>query len=189
MSQDVQIRPISPDDWDAIVAMESRAYGAIGLSEDRAALESRARASPDTCFVLHREKRPAGYLLALPYPMFRYPDLTRTEDRTFPSRNLHLHDLVIAEGFRGRGLAQHLLRHLTATAMAHGYRQMSLVAVAGSAPFWSANGFLPRNGAAPPKSYGTDAVYMCRAIPAYRAANSKPAGVAPHGSSSQDEMG
>ncbi|MCB5906325.1 GNAT family N-acetyltransferase [Streptomyces pinistramenti] len=189
MSQDVQIRHISPDDWGGIVALESRAYGAIGLSEDRAALESRARASPATCFVLDLEKRLVGYLLALPYPMFRYPDLTRAEDITFPSRNLHLHDLVIAEGLRRRGLAHRLLHHLTAKAAAHGYRQLSLVAVAGSAPFWSANGFLPHDEAVPPESYGADAVYMYRAIPSDRVLKPQPAGDVLRGPSAQHGRG
>ncbi|MFF1798820.1 GNAT family N-acetyltransferase, partial [Kitasatospora sp. NPDC058263] len=66
--------------------------------------------------VLETGDRVAGYVLALPYPRFRYPDLTRPEERTFDSRNLHLHDLVIADDLRGRGLGSRLLRHLTAVA-------------------------------------------------------------------------
>ena len=42
--------------------------------------------------------------------------LARPEERTFDSRNLHLHDLVIADDLRGRGLGSRLVRHLTETA-------------------------------------------------------------------------
>jgi GNAT superfamily N-acetyltransferase len=189
MSHEVRIRHISDDDWDGIVALEARAYAAIGLSEERTALESRVRASPTTCFALEVEQRLAGYLLALPYPTFAYPDLTRTEETAFRTRNLHLHDVVIAERLRGKGLAKRLLHHLIATAEAHDYEQISLVAVAGTDTFWAANGFVARNGGASTGSYGADAVYMSRAVPADRTENSKPTSGSLRGKSSQDEVG
>jgi ribosomal protein S18 acetylase RimI-like enzyme len=165
MDTDVRVRHISDSDWGGIVALESSAYTAFALSEGRAALESRAHVSPATCFVLDLGRHVAGYVLALPYPMFRFPDLARTEEDVFPSRNLHLHDLVIAEDLRGRGLAGHLLRHLTATAGSQRYERISLVAVAGSAGFWAANGYRPHNEVTLPASYGTNAVYMSKAVP------------------------
>ncbi|MFF3242716.1 GNAT family N-acetyltransferase [Streptomyces sp. NPDC002870] len=164
MGHDVRIRHISDGDWSGILALEASAYTDSTLSEERAALESRARASPATCFVLDFEQQIAGYLLALPYPMFQYPDLTRMEETVFHSRNLHLHDLVIAEIFRGRGLAKHLVHHLTATARSKMYERISLIAVAGSEIFWSANGYKAHHEVALPRSYGTNAVYMSKAV-------------------------
>jgi ribosomal protein S18 acetylase RimI-like enzyme len=170
-----RIRHVSDGDWGGIVALEAGAYAAIGLSEERSALESRVRASPTTCFVLEFEQRLAGYVLALPYPMYAYPDLTRSEKEIpatgtpgSPPGNLHLHDLVIAESRRGRGLAKHLLRHLTATAESDGFEQISLVAVNGSDSFWAANGFIARPGVVPEGSYGPDSVYMSKAVQANR---------------------
>jgi ribosomal protein S18 acetylase RimI-like enzyme len=159
-----RVRPVSDGDWDSIVALESSVYTDSALSEDRAALESRGRASPSTSFVLDDGERIAGYLLALPYPMFRYPDLTRVEGDVVPSDNLHLHDLVIGDDFRGSGLARRLLRHLTETARSQGYARISLVAVGGSDSFWSANGFRAEPEVALPDGYGADAVYMSREI-------------------------
>jgi len=164
MDQDVRIRPISDSDWRGIVALEARTYTEFALSEEQSALESRARASPATCFVLDLQRQVVGYVLALPYPMFQYPDLTRTEESVFPSRNLHLHDLVIAEGFRRRGLAKHLLHHLTATAGSRMYERISLVAVAGSETFWSGCGYRAHHEVAVPRSYGANAVYMSRTV-------------------------
>ncbi|MFE6685012.1 GNAT family N-acetyltransferase [Streptomyces sp. NPDC057743] len=160
-----RIRPIASDDWDAVTALESRAYAALGLSEEPAALASRAHASPDTCFALDLQRRLAGYLLALPYPAFHSPDLARAERRSFSSRNLHLHDLVIAEPLRRRGLASHLLHHLTTMATLHGYEQISLIAVAGSEPFWAANGFHSHRAVVTPDAYGPHALYMSRPLP------------------------
>jgi GNAT superfamily N-acetyltransferase len=160
----MRIRTISAGDWADIAALEAGVYAGTGLSEERAALESRARSSPATCFVLDAGHRLAGYLLSLPYPMFRCPDLTRAEQVVFRSANLHLHDLVVAEGFRGRGLAHRLLRHLAATARSQTYQRISLVAVAGSNTFWSANGFRALPQVVLPDGYGPDAMYMSRAM-------------------------
>ncbi|MEV7194371.1 GNAT family N-acetyltransferase [Streptomyces sp. NPDC093510] len=167
MTEEIRVRGIADGDWDGIVALESRAYAPLGLSEGRAALEARMRSSPATCFALDLGRRLAGYLLALPYPESEYPEL-RGVERTAPlrSRNLHLHDIVVAEHLRHRGLARHLLGRLTATARAHGYEQISLVAVGGSETFWSGRGFTARRGAPPPAGYGPTAVYMYKAVTA-----------------------
>ncbi|QES40041.1 GNAT family N-acetyltransferase [Streptomyces venezuelae] len=162
MSDVVRIRRIADADWPGIVELESRAYAPLGLSEGREALESRVDASPGTCFALDFGQHLGGYLLALPYPESAYPELNGPERGPTPaSRNLHLHDIVVAEHLRHRGLARHLLRHLMATARAHGYEQISLVAVGGSETFWSGRGFTAHAGP-PPAGYGPTAVYMSR---------------------------
>ncbi|MCF3121138.1 GNAT family N-acetyltransferase [Streptomyces arenae] len=170
MTDDIRVRRIADGDWDGIVALESRAYAPLGLSEGRAALESRMRASPATCFALDLDGELAGYLLALPYPETAYPDLGERERQSgpapLPTRNLHLHDIVVAEHLRHRGLARHLLRQLTGTALKHGYEKLSLVAVGGSETFWSARGFTARRGGVPPAGYGPTAVYMSKAVTA-----------------------
>jgi ribosomal protein S18 acetylase RimI-like enzyme len=170
MADTVTVRHLADRDWDAVVALEHDAYAGLGLSEGRTALRSRAAVSPGTCFVLDLGGRTAGYLLALPYPEFRCPDLGRVEPPApgAATRNLHLHDIVIAPALRRRGLGRHLLGHLTGTARARGDRRISLVAVGGSDRFWSARGFVPHPGVAPADGYGTDAVYMSRPVPAAR---------------------
>jgi ribosomal protein S18 acetylase RimI-like enzyme len=164
MMPSARIRHISDSDVDSIVALEASVYEGSGLSEGRVALESRACASPATCFVLEIGQRIAGYVLSLPYPIFQYPDLTRAEERVFRSRNLHLHDFVISDGFRRCGLGRHLLHHLTVTARSNMYERISLIAVAGSDTFWSAKGYRAHPELALPGSYGPNAVYMSRAI-------------------------
>ena len=163
----IRIRHIADSDWDRIVELEASAYESGGLSEGQVVLKSRARASPATCFVLETGQRIAGYMLSLPYPAFQYPDLTRAEEptaRSSRSPNLHLHDLVIADGLRRRGFGKQLLQHLTATARSSRYERISLVAVAGSDAFWSANGYHAHLELALPKSYGANAVYMSKTI-------------------------
>lgn len=189
MDHGTRIRRIADDDWDAIVALEAGAYTQLGLSEERAALQSKVWASPATCFVLDTGPRLAGYLLALPYPESAYPDLTRPEEVVFHSRNLHLHDLVVAEDLRGHGLGRQLLARLAVGARRQGYERISLVAVGGSDTFWSANGFTARDGIADPATYGAGAVYMSMALPSRRTVRPAPAGGPPGGTPTRDEVG
>jgi GNAT superfamily N-acetyltransferase len=156
----VRVRRIADGDWDAIVALEAAAYTPLGISEGRAPLESKVRASPDTCLALDVGGRTAGYLLALPYPPSAYPELSRGEQTVFRSANLHLHDLVIAADLRGRGLGRRMLGRLTADAARQGFERISLVAVGGSHTFWSAAGFRAHEGAVDSGGYGPDSVYM-----------------------------
>lgn len=165
-----RIRLLLEDDWEAVVALEERAYTASGLAEGREALRSRHRASPSTCFVLEYEGSFGGYLLALPYPPHRCPDLSVAEVRAVQDSgresNLHLHDVVIAERARGRGLARRMLRHLEETGRAGHYRTLSLVAVQGSRALWAELGYRARPETVLPASYGAEAVYMTKPVEA-----------------------
>ncbi|WP_329363285.1 GNAT family N-acetyltransferase [Streptomyces sp. NBC_00669] len=203
MTWNARIRRMADDDWEDVVGLETRAYAALGLSEGRAALESKARVSPATCFALElvpglgadpgadpgAGARLAGYLLALPYPERSYPGLARSEEAAAPSRNLHLHDLVIAEDVRGRGLGKRLLGRLTAAARAQGYEQISLIAVGGSHTFWSASGFTARDGVEA-RGYGPGSVYMTMALPSGQVEGDRTAvGGLPIGAPSREEVG
>ncbi|CAL9410940.1 Diaminopimelate decarboxylase [Streptomyces sp. enrichment culture] len=157
---EVRVRTVREDDWPRIAALEEGVYAPVSLSEGIDALRSRGRASPGTCFVLETGDRVAGYALALPYPRHRYPDLHRPEEGTYVSRNLHLHDLVIADDLRGRGLGSRLLRCLTDTARRSSYERISLIAVGGTERFWAGHGYRPDPGAELHGDYGDGAVYM-----------------------------
>ncbi|WP_406457908.1 GNAT family N-acetyltransferase [Streptomyces sp. NBC_00876] len=164
---DTRIRLLQEDDWNELVTLEELAYAASGLSEGEAALRSRHRASPSTCFVLEHTGGFGGYLLALPYPLFRCPDLSLAEegeDGAVQGSNLHLHDLVIAERVRGRGLAHRMHQHLEEAGRAASCRTLSLVAVHGSQTLWSSLGYRTRTEIGLPASYGPEAVYMVKSL-------------------------
>lgn len=176
------IRLLREQDWNDVVALEERAYAESGLSEGEAALRSRHRPSPSTCFVLEHAGCFGGYLLALPYPRLRCPDLALAEEGAVRGSNLHLHDLVIAERARGRGLARRMQQHLEETGRVAGYRTLSLVAVQGSQVMWAAMGYRARPEIGLPASYGDEAVYMAKPL---ESASTDPA----PGSSSRAETG
>ncbi|MYW20553.1 GNAT family N-acetyltransferase [Streptomyces sp. SID486] len=161
------IRGITEADWPQLAALESEAYADLSLAEGEQLLRSRARASAGTCFVLELDGRLAGYVLALPYPRFSCPDLTRSEPAVHhTTTNLHLHDLVVGAPLRRRGLGTRLVRRLTGTARARGFETISLVAVADKEPFWRANGYRPHPAAPVPADYGRGAVYMSARVAA-----------------------
>ncbi|MFD5467903.1 GNAT family N-acetyltransferase [Kitasatospora sp. NPDC127059] len=160
MSGDLRIRRLADDDWDAVVALEHDAYAADGLSEGREALQSRARSSPATCFVLEHRGVVRGYLLSLPYPPLRCPDLTRPEESTYASTNLHVHDLVIAEDLRGRDVALGFMRHFRTHAEESGFERISMVAVRGADILLRLLGYRAHREVAVPDCYGRRAVYM-----------------------------
>ncbi|MER7715447.1 GNAT family N-acetyltransferase [Streptomyces flaveolus] len=200
---DARIRSLREEDWDDVVALEERAYAASGLSEGCRALRSRHRASPSTCFVLEHAGGFGGYLLALPYPLFRCPDLSLAEEAaargTDRGSNLHLHDVAITERARGRGMARRMVRHLEKTGRAAHYRSLALVAVCGSEALWSRLGYRPRPEVALPASYGAEAVYMTKPLdstvddlpphPTTSAAPGRPSGRAPSSGNSSPPLG
>ncbi|WP_067510247.1 GNAT family N-acetyltransferase [Actinoplanes sp. TFC3] len=155
-----RLRPIEARDWAAISALEAGAYASAGLSESPEALRSRAH--PATSFVIESDDRIGGYVLALPYPPKGFPDLRRPEPAAVPSGGLHLHDIVIGAGLRGRGWGKRLVQHLTDTARALAYDSISLISVDGTAGFWNACGFRVHPEITLPATYGPHAVYMSR---------------------------
>ncbi|MFE9426452.1 GNAT family N-acetyltransferase [Kitasatospora sp. NPDC006697] len=155
-------RPVTEEDWPAIVALEAATYAASGLSEAPEVLVSRA--GPRTSFVLADGAEIAGYLLALPYPRFRFPDPARSEAAPFVSTNLHLHDLVVAAAHRRRGKGRRLVGHLLAEARRQAYDTVSLVAVGDAAGFWAAQGFVRHPEIMLPAGYGPGAAYLSRPL-------------------------
>ncbi|WP_348536682.1 GNAT family N-acetyltransferase [Nocardia carnea] len=113
-----------------------------------------------TCFVLEHRGQFGGYLLALPLPLFRCPDLGRSESFEGHSDNIHTHDMVIRDEFRGQGFGSLLLTHLATTARSRGFRTASLVAVHGPEVLWPRLGYRPHSELTLPAGYGASAVYM-----------------------------
>lgn len=156
------LRPIRDGDWPGVLALESAAYRRLGLSEDPDTLRSRAAAG--TSFVVEAGGSVAAYLLALPYPYGRIPDLAEPAPVAAGGADLHLHDIVVDAGRRRAGLGGRLVDHLLATARAAAYARVSLVSVADSGAFWTRQGFHPRPEVPVPAGYGPGAAYLTRPL-------------------------
>ncbi|MFJ9950873.1 GNAT family N-acetyltransferase [Kitasatospora sp. NPDC091207] len=164
MTEDISFRLLADSDWDAVVALEFDAYAADNLSEGREALQARGRSSPGTCFVLEHGGKVRGYLLSLPYPLYHCPDLGQVEEADFDSRNLHVHDFVIAEDLRGKDVALRFIRHIREQAERQGFERISMVAVRRSDILLAILGYRTHREVAVPAGYGKRAVYMSMEI-------------------------
>ncbi|PYC72070.1 GNAT family N-acetyltransferase [Streptomyces tateyamensis] len=161
MTGEPLIRLLQEQDWPRIHELEAQAYAELGLSEDPQALRSRAAASPATNFVVVDGERVVGYLLTLPYPAGRFPDLARGEAAAHDERaNLHLHDIVIDRRYQVRGLPEQLLAVISAAAAALGFEQLSMVSLRRSRRRWTRMGFVEQPEVAVPASYGEGAGYL-----------------------------
>ncbi|WP_406196339.1 GNAT family N-acetyltransferase [Kitasatospora sp. NBC_01560] len=175
---DIDIRQLAEADWDAVVELEFAAYAADNLSEGGESLRARGRSSPGTCFVVELRGKVIGYLLSLPYPLYACPDLGAVEPAAEPAeplpadatptasspRNLHVHDLVIAEEWRSKDVALALIRHFKAYAQMEGFERISMVAVRRSDILLGMLGYRRHREVAVPECYGERAVYMSMAI-------------------------
>ncbi|MBU7596266.1 GNAT family N-acetyltransferase [Streptomyces sp. P38-E01] len=167
MSAGCAIGPVQPRHWPALADLEHEVYAASGLSEGGELLRARAGASPSTCFALERHGRLAGYALAFAHPHGHCPELRRHRaPDDGGTRNLHLHDLVVAPAHRRVGLGPRLLARLADAARTDGFERLSLVAVEGGRRFWAAQGFTADPAVVPPAVYGPDAVYMSAPVTA-----------------------
>ena len=156
------VRALRDTDWDGVVALEVAAYRDLGLSEGLELL--RGRGAAGTSFVLDAGGRVAAYLLALPLPYGRFPDLDAPGRVSQSSFNLHLHDLVVDPAHRRGGAGSRMVEHLLSTARAGGYARVSLVAVGGSDAFWTRQGFQARPEVPVTAGYGPGASYMSRTL-------------------------
>jgi GNAT superfamily N-acetyltransferase len=164
-----------PDmNWRAMSALDIGAVEAIaavvhkGFYERPEVLAERVALYPHGAHLLEIGERPVGYVLSHPWTADAVPALDRPLG-SLPEAadSYYLHDLALLPVARRIGAGSTMVAALARHAEARGFRQMSLVAVSGSAPFWEKRGFRPRDlpalaGAL--QTYSAEARYMIRAL-------------------------
>lgn len=154
---------ISEHDWNGIFEVQNQAYFAIE-PESASVLRSKWLASPKTCFVsLSDQGRVEAYLLAHPWNEARPPKLAEVISPCDGSR-LYLHDLAVHPQYTGRGLGHQLVSALLKQANLLGFKEIFLVSIQNSAPFWASFGFQVDPTASVSSSYGDQAVLMKKSL-------------------------
>ncbi len=161
---------MTPDDLDAVLALQKRCYG-VSFLERREAFAAKLAVTDglDCCWMARQQGEPVAYAVSLPVceatmPALDAPQCARPAVPTF----LFLHDMAVAPEARSLGLASQLLQHLATSAQAQGLLRLGLVAVQGSVPYWQRQGFaapaeVSAGLAAKLASYGADARFLTRA--------------------------
>lgn len=161
----MQIREIQAQDWPAILRIQDECYPDIE-PESLAALQSKARLSPQTCFVVTQDDAVIGYCLAHPWQRDLPPSLEQVLDAAPKQETLYLHDIAFSAKARGLGAGAAVFNRLIEQARNKELDSISLVAVGGAHTYWQRLGFKSRIIDKSLGSYPEDACYMVYAIDA-----------------------
>ncbi|HEX5311604.1 GNAT family N-acetyltransferase [Aquabacterium sp.] len=167
------IRNLTTDDLSTVCEIQSACYGPAWL-EPIEAFTRKLEAAPGWSWMAWVNDVPAGYLIGLPIEEIaspRLPALGSTEPIAAVHRatGFYLHDLAIAPQHRGCGVAPALFATAQQFAQSIQLRQMALVAVQDSVPFWQRFGFTLTPADSPALkakllTFGTDAEFMMRRV-------------------------
>ncbi|WP_394129625.1 GNAT family N-acetyltransferase [Shewanella maritima] len=142
------IRNITSHDWPAIMAIQAQCYADDTL-ESLTVMQDKWRFSPNSCLVIDVENCIAGYVLAHSWQLHHIPKW----DQPLPTAPffdcLYIHDMAIAQSFRGQGIAQQLYGALTQLLSSTAFEQpeksplthQALVALPSAVHFWQKLGF------------------------------------------------
>jgi hypothetical protein len=134
--------------WRAMTAPDLAAVAALAIQvhpnypERPEVLAEKFRLFPAGCFTLASQRAVHGYCFSHPWLVSSPPSLDAFLG-ALPKRpdGYFIHDLTLDISARRRSLAAKLVPDLVSAARAAGLPHMTLVAVNGSAPFWSRMGF------------------------------------------------
>lgn len=106
-------------------------------------LTERLALYPAGCLVRESEGGLLGYVFSHPWRAADLPPLdTLLHALPAGAETYYLHDLCLLPAARGTGAGGELVGLLVRHAAAHGFHDISLVAVNGSVPFWTRQGFV-----------------------------------------------
>ncbi|QZA79634.1 GNAT family N-acetyltransferase [Deefgea piscis] len=158
-----KIRLMHPDDFTAILALQSDCYP-TALIESAHALQQKQQLAPHSSWVITLNEQVSGYLFCHPWLGEKPPalncqlkQLPETTDR------FYIHDLAISPRARGNKLAEQLIHHAIEWAIHANFSQIMLVAVLGADHFWRKHQFSPL-ATSLPAAYGENAVCMLRQL-------------------------
>jgi ribosomal protein S18 acetylase RimI-like enzyme len=153
-------------DLPAVMAVAERVHP--DLPEDLAVFAERLALYPQGCQVLADESGIGGYVVSHPWDEGDPPALNRwLGELPAPASLYYLHDLAILPERRCGGYGTAALSRLLGHAAARGFGSVRLVAVGGSASYWTRHGFAALATVLSPvkiASYGAGARMMARPV-------------------------
>jgi GNAT superfamily N-acetyltransferase len=155
---------MAASDIDAVVAIAAEVHPSF--PERREVFAERLELAPEGALILDMDGVRAGYAITHPASRFEPPALDSLLGRLSEGADVwYIHDVALLPVARGRGGASRVTPMIARAARRAGLERLALIAVNGSAPFWSRQGFgrVDHAGlAAKLASYGDDAAYMER---------------------------
>ncbi|HDY7722355.1 TPA: GNAT family N-acetyltransferase [Vibrio vulnificus] len=148
--------------WPEILKLQSEVYLLVE-PESLEVLTDKWNRTPKCCFIYRDCEELKGYLLAHSWNKEQPPKLFNVLPKETEGDILFLHDLAIASSSFGQGIGSKLMKHLVGIATGLGFKEIRLVSVQNSEPFWQRQGFKPLSENVC-KSYGADAQLMWRKL-------------------------
>lgn len=171
MPKQSTLRPLAPQDLDAVLHVQRQCYHA-GLLEDAPALAAKIAAAnrcanPTAWCAVRPQGEVLAYAIAYPLDPARHPPRWNTAcapASAADATHLYVHDIAVTPAARRARLAERLLARVLAQGRALRLPRAALVAVQGAQHYWQRQGFvLSANSAPPLDSFGADARWMERA--------------------------
>lgn len=141
-------KPTAPLQWRRMIAGDLPAVDRLSVRlhpdypERPEVLAEKFRLFPHGCFVLGGAAGICGYCLSHPWTLGAPPPLDTAIGALPDAPDAYfIHDIALDSKARGKSLASSLVPTLMDTARGIGIGRMMLVAVGGSAPFWTRMGF------------------------------------------------
>lgn len=157
---------MSVEDLDAVLRVAEVVHP--NYPEDRAVFAERLRLYPAGSRVLTEAENILGYVVSHPWTYGAPPMLDSGLGAIPPAADsYYIHDIALLPAARGRGAALDVIAALLGHAAEARFATATLVAIAGTRPFWEARGF--RAVAVPQlaeklASYDPSACYMSRPL-------------------------
>lgn len=124
-----------------VLAIQQRCYPPA-YHEPVAAFENKLRQSPSSAWLAVSGEQTLAYLVTLPVDEAHFPALHGAGWTPPPQAKwLYLHDLAVDPSHRGSGAGQRLVEQAFGHARRCGLEGLALVAVQGSQPYWTRQGF------------------------------------------------
>lgn len=153
-------RAMAAPDLDQVMEIAGMVHP--GFPEERAVMAERLALHPAGCLVLEHDSESIGYLVSHPWHAGEGVKLDSLLGSLPQSPGTYyLHDLALMPAARGTGAGGAAVRAIAVHAAGLGFATLSLVAVNGSVPFWTRQGFSVALGA-DLGTYGHDAAFMVR---------------------------
>lgn len=160
----MKIRPITAEDWPAIMIIQANCYHDIN-PESLEVMQSKWQASPQSCLVLEHNDQIVAYILCHPWPKGDAPKLNTILTVINDTHSLYIHDMAVSPTAQGLGVAKQLVNHTILVSVEQGFSGIGLVAIQGASEFWQRFGFTPFNNISSTlftslASYNDDACYL-----------------------------
>ena len=157
-------RPMTEADFPVVDAIGAAVHRAF--PESPAIVAERLALYPAGCLVLSSDGGVIGYAVSHPWRL-GYPPKLNTKLVRLPAEpdTYYIHDMALLPEARGAGAGAAGVRCLIRHARREGLGTLSLVAVSGSAPFWTRQGFRVQTDPGilqRLRSYGNEARFMVR---------------------------